>query len=322
MAFRQWWAVALGFACIACVTPQALAQPYPAQPITLIVAFPAGGVADGIARILADKLGQKLGQNVIIENRGGAAGNLGARAMTNAAPDGYTLLVTTTSIAVNETLYANKGYSANDVRAVAITAETPELLAVNSSNKAKTLKEFLESAKGRSVTLGNPGIGTSSYIVTQYFFTKLAKLEAVQVPFQGGAPALNALAGNHIEILGATLPPFVPLLRAGTLRGLAVSSAKRMAALPDVPTYEEGGFPGFVATSWVGVFAPAKTSDAIVDKLNATINDVLKMPDVQERLKTIAFEPRHGGVADAAQYFKSEIVNWGKMVHAVGASVQ
>lgn len=172
------------------------------------------------------------------------------------------------------------------------------------------------------MTLGNPGIGTSSYIVSQYFFTKLAKLDAVQVPFQGGAPALNALAGSHIEILGATLPPFVPLLKAGTLRGLAVSSAKRMVALPDVPTYEEGGFPGFVATSWVGVFAPAKTSDAIVAKLNGAINEVLQTPDVQERLKTIAFEPRQGDVANAAKYFKSEIENWGKMVHAIGASVQ
>jgi tripartite-type tricarboxylate transporter receptor subunit TctC len=307
---------------VACIAPHALAQSYPAQPITLIVAFPAGGVADGIARILADKLGTKLGQSVIVENRGGAAGNLGARAMTNAPADGYTLLVTTTSIAVNETLYANKGYSSDDVRAVAIAAETPELLAVNGTNPAKTLKEFLASAKGRSITLGNPGIGTSSYIVTQYFFTKLAKLDAVQVPFQGGAPALNALAGSHIEILGATLPPFVPLLKAGTLRGLAVSSEKRMAALPDVPTYQESGFRGFVATSWVGVFAPAKTSDAIVNKLNATINDVLKMPDVQERMKTIAFEPRSGDVADANKYFKAEIANWGNMVHAVGASVQ
>lgn len=320
MPIRQRWAVLLAAAAAVFATP-AGAQQYPTQPVTLVVAFAAGGFADGVARLIGDKLGERLGQSIVVENRGGAGGNLGARAVATANADGHTILVTTTSVAVNDTLYRNKGYATDDLRAVAIVGSTPEALIVNPSNPSKTLKEFLAAAKGKSVNFGTAGVGTSSYIAAEYFFKALAKVEAVHVPFQGGAPAINALIGNHVESVALTLPPAVPHIVGGRLRGLAIASEKRLAAVPDVPTYIEGGFPGFTATSWVGFFAPTKTNDAAVAKLNTAINDILKLPDVLEKLKAMGLEPQGGPVAASQAFFKKEIDNWGNMVRAAGVPI-
>ena len=257
------------------------AQQYPTQPVTLVVAFAAGGFADSVARLFSDELGKKLGQSIVVENRGGAGGNLGARTVVNAPADGHTILVSTTSVAVNDTLYKNKGYASGDLRGVAIVGSTPEALILNPSNPAKTLKEFIEAAKTKPVTFGTAGVGTSSYISGEYFFKHLAKVEAIHVPYQGGAPAINALMGGHVDSMALTLPPAVPHINAGRLRGIALASERRLAAIPDVPTYSESGYPGFVATSWVGFFTHAKTSDAIVTKLNGAIGEILKNPDIQ-----------------------------------------
>ncbi len=310
--------LAVGLTAIA----PASAQQYPAQPVTLVVAFAAGGFADSVARLFSDELGKRLGQSIVVENRGGAGGNLGARTVANAPTDGHTILVTTTSVAVNDTLYKNKGYASDDLRGVAIVGSTPEALIVNPSNPAKTLTEFLANAKGKSVTFGTAGVGTSSYIAAEYFFKQLAKVEAVHVPYQGGAPAINAVMGNHVDSVALTLPPAVPHINGGRLRGIAIASEKRLDAVKDVPTYAESGFPGFIATSWVGFFIHSKTSDAIVTKLNGAINDILKTPEIQAKLKTMGLEPRPGTAAESHAFFKSEIGNWGKMVRTIGASVE
>jgi tripartite-type tricarboxylate transporter receptor subunit TctC len=293
------------------------AQDYPGRPITVMVAFPAGGYADSFARILGDRLGEKLHQSVVVENRGGAGGNIGAASVAHANPDGYTLLVTTASIAVNETYYKSKNYAATDLRAIAIPAGAPETLSVGPNDPAKTLSELVASARDKPFDYASPGVGTSSHVAAAYFFKELAKIEPVQVPFQGGAPAVNAVMGGHVRVLIGTLPGYAGQFRSHAIRGLAVSSEKRVPEYSDIPTYGEGGYP-FVAISWVGVFAPAKLDSAIAAKLNAAINEIVAEPATVERLRTFSMQTSVRSLADTESYFRSEVAKWGKMVEAIG----
>jgi tripartite-type tricarboxylate transporter receptor subunit TctC len=310
----------------ACVARPAGAQTYPTQNITLQVAFAAGGIADVVARLVGQKsrlVGQKLserfGQAVVVENRGGAGGNLAAKAVIGAAPDGYTIVATTTSLAVNETATKNKGFSVDDLRAIAIVAFSPDVLAVHPSNPAKDLKEFIANGKMRSFTYGSAGVGTGPHIGAEYFFREIAKMQAVHVPFTGGAPAVTAAIGNHVDAIVLTLPTVVPSITQGLLRGIGLASAARNSAVPTVPTYGEMGFPNVYSGSWVGFFAPAKTPDAVVE-LNAEINAIMQEPPAQEKLKTIGFDVMIKNEVEAADYFKSEVSSWGKMTRAIGYS--
>ena len=296
------------------------AQTYPAQNINFQVAFAAGGIADVIARLIGLKLSDRLGQTVVVENRGGAGGNIAAKLVSAAAPDGYTLLVTTTSLAVNETASKSKGFSVNDLRPIAIVAISPDVLAVHPSNPAKDLKEFIASAKGKSFNYGSAGVGTGPHIGAEYFFREVAKVKAVHVPFTGGAPAVQSAIGGHIDAIVLTLPTVVPPIVQGLLRGLGLASPIRNSAVPNVPTYGEMGFPNVYSGSWVGVFAPAKTPDAVVAKLNGEINEIMKDAEVLAKLKSIGFDPVLKTQAETIDYFKKEVANWGKMVNAIGFS--
>jgi len=298
----------------------ASAQTYPAQNVNVIVAFPAGGLADIPGRLISQKLGERLKQNFVVENRGGAGGNLAAKAVVGAEPDGYTLLVTTSALAVNATASKNKGFEVSDLRPVAIVGFSPDVLAVHPSNPAKDLKEFIANAKTKSFNYGSAGVGTGPYIGAEYFFGQVTKVKYVQVPFQGGAPAINAVLGNHVDAIVLTLPPVTPQIMSGKLRGLGIASQKRIAAIPDVPTYGEMGFPDILVGSWVGFFAPAKTPDAVVAKLNAEINAVMKEPDTIERMTKAGFGPLVQDVAQTTAYFKGDVERWGKMVTAIGFS--
>lgn len=315
----RWTLVLAAIAAIALAQPAA-AQSYPAQNITFVVAFPAGGLADVIARLVGQKLTERLGHTVVTENRGGAGGNLAARAVSAAAPDGYTILATTTALAVNETASKNRGFSVNDLRAVAIVAMSPDVLAVHPSNPAKDLKEFLANARDRSFTYGSAGVGTGPHIGAEYFFHEVAKVRAVHVPFTGGAPAIQSAIGNHVDAIVLTLPPVVSPITQGLLRGIGLASPTRNSAVPNVPTYGEMGFPNVYSASWVGFFAPAKTPDAVVSKLNTEINQIMQDPEVLQKLKTIGFDPIVKTLPETTDYFKSEVDNWGKMVRAVGFS--
>jgi tripartite-type tricarboxylate transporter receptor subunit TctC len=308
--------VALGLA--AALTEPAAAQAYPSRTITIVVAFPAGGYADSFARIVGERLGARLGQPVVIENRAGAGGNIGAANVAHANADGYTLLATTASIAVNETYYKNKTYSAADLRAIALPAGAPETLSVLPSDAAKNLADLVQGAHAKPFDYASPGIGTSSHVAAAYFFKVLAKIEPVHVPFQGGAPALNAALGGHVEVLVGTLPGFAPQLASGALRGLAVASEARVPGYPDMPTYEEGGYKGFVAETWVGIFAPAKLDDAIAAKLNAMINEIVQEPATKAKLAAFSMQTRLRDLAGSEAYFRSEVAKWGKMVEAIG----
>jgi tripartite-type tricarboxylate transporter receptor subunit TctC len=297
------------------------AQNYPAQNVTCLVAFAAGGIADVVARLIGARLTEKLGHTVVVENRGGAGGNLAARAVANAAPDGYTILATTSAVAVNETAARNRGYSANDLRTIAIVAISPDVIAVHPSNPARDLKEFVRNGKDKSFTYGSAGVGTGPHIGGEYFFREIAKVKSVHVPFTGGAPAVAAAVGNHVDAVVLTLPTVTPQINQGTLRGLGLASPVRNAAVADVPTYGEMGFPDVYSGSWVGFFVPAKTPESVAAKLNGAINEILKERAVQDKLKTIGFDPIFKTHGEAGSYFKSEVANWGKMVRAVGVTL-
>jgi tripartite-type tricarboxylate transporter receptor subunit TctC len=321
MSSRRSLALSISLAFTLALATPAAAQQYPTQPITIVVAAAAGGFADGVARTVGEKLSEKLGQSIVVENRGGAGGNLGARQVARSKPDGYTILVSTTAMAINGTLYKNMGYATADIRPAAIVGSAPEALVVNPSNPAKTLAEFLEAAKTKSVEYGTAGVGTGSFIAAEYFFKVLAKAQTVHVPFPGGAPGVTAIIGGHIGAFAATVSPLIVHINAGKLRGLAIASAQRHPVVPDVPTYAESGFPGFHAASWVGFFVPAQTDNAVVEKLNTTINEVLKEAAVQERLRRFGLQPMHGNTAETARFFASEIDHWGKMVKTLGLSI-
>jgi len=296
----------------------ASAQTFPTQTITFQVAFAAGGIADVVARLVGQRLSERLGHAVVVENRGGAGGNLAAKAVSGAAPDGHTILATTSSLAVNETASRNKGFSADDLHAVAIVAFSPDVLAVHPSNPAKDLREFVKS--GKSFTYGSAGVGTGPHIGAEYFFREVAKVQALHVPFTGGAPAVAAAVGNHVDAIVLTLPTVVPPMTQGLLRGIGLASATRNSAVPDVPTYGEMGFPNVYSGSWVGFFAPAKTPDAVVAKLNAEINAIMQEPQAQQKLKTIGFDVTIKTIGEANDYFRSEVAAWGKMIRAIGYS--
>jgi len=299
------------------------AQTYPTNKITLIVAFAPGGVADTLARLVGQGLSERLRQNVIVENRGGAGGNIAAGVVAHAAADGYTLLVTTTALAINETLRETKPFSAADFKTVAIVASSPEALVTSPSNPASNLADFVKAAKGKTINFGSAGVGSGSHIEAEYFFKKIAKIEATHVPFQGGAPAINATIGNQIDLLATTLGGGAAAqIAGGKLKGLGVASDKRAAVTPGVPTFAESGFAGFFAASWVGFFAPAKTDAQIVATLNTAINDTIKSPDVQKKLADIGFDPINGSPAQAEAMFKAEVGKWGEMVKALNLSIK
>jgi tripartite-type tricarboxylate transporter receptor subunit TctC len=295
---------------------------YPTRTINFVVAYAPGGVADATARILGQSLSRRLGQTVVVENRGGAGGNLAARAVSRSSPDGYNVLITTTSIAINETLYKNKGYETDALAPVAIVASTPDVLAVPSANLAKTLPEFIKAAKTKPITFGTAGVGSPSFVAATYFFKVLAKIEATHVPFQGGAPAVNAVVGNNVDMIAISLPSVAPQIIHGSLKGLGIAAATRSAALPEVPTYAEIGFPNFYSDSWMGVFVPVATDPAVVARLNDAIERALHEPAVAERLSKLGFNVIFNSPAEAKAMFKSEMQKWGEMVKAAELRIE
>jgi len=302
---------------------RAEAQTFPSNKITLIVAFAPGGIADTLARLIAQGLGERLHQTVVVENRGGAGGNIAASFVARAEPDGTTLLATTTALAINETLFANKDFSANDFKTVAIAASSPESLVTSPSNPANNLNDLIKAMNGKTINFAVPGVGTGSHIEAEYFFKFLAKVPAQMIPFQGGAPAINATIGNQVDLMASTLGGGAAAqIAGGKLKGLAIAADKRAAVTPDIPTYAELGFPGFTAASWVGFFAPAMTDPKILATLNATINEIVKTPEVAKKLTDMGFDPITGTQAQADAMFAAEVKKWGDMVKALDLSVK
>jgi tripartite-type tricarboxylate transporter receptor subunit TctC len=301
----------------------ASADPYPANKITIVVAFVPGGVADTLARLIAQGLSDRLHQSVVVENRGGAGGNIAAADVARAAPDGYTLLATTTALAINETLFADKPFAASDLKTVAIAASSPEALVTGPGNAANNLPDLIKAMNGKTINLAIPGVGTGSDIEAEYFFKFVAKAPVQVIPFQGGAPAINATIGDQVDLLATTLGGGAAAqIAGGKLKGLGIAAAKRAAVAPSVPTYAEQGYPAFTAASWVGFFAPAKTDPQIIATLNAAMNETVKSPAVTKKLADMGFDPIAGTPSNADTLFAAEIKKWGSMVTALGLSIK
>jgi tripartite-type tricarboxylate transporter receptor subunit TctC len=305
---------------LALASPAAHPQAYPAKPIHFIVPFAPAGPTDIIARLLSQKLPDLLGQPIVIDNRAGAGGNIGAAVVAKSAPDGYTVLVTSSALAVNVTLFPNAGYDAErDFLPVVNAATQPNLVYVNASAPAKSLAELLGQAKGSKLAYASPGSGTTPHLTAEMLFKVLAKLDVTPVHFRGaGQQVIAVVAGEPMVGCGAISGPLAQI-KAGKLRPLAVSSAKRVAVLPDVPTLTELGFAGMEDYTWIGVFLPAGAPLEIAQKLNAAVNRAIQSPDVRARLDQLAFEPVGGSQAEFAAYVKAETAKWAKVVRETGA---
>ena len=295
------------------------AQAYPSRPVHFVVGFAAGGFADTVARIFQQKLQERIGQPVVVENRGGAGGSIASKYVAGAAPDGYVILVNTAAMAINASMQKDPGFNAvTDFTPVMITASAPEVLAVNAASPATSLADLVREHKGKQLTFAHSGIGTSSHLIGEYLLKRLAAADSVHVPFQGGAPAVTATLSGQVSAIVLTLPPMLPHIRSGKLKALAVASKSRIAALPNVPTVAEAGYPELDAGSWVGFFAPAKTSPEIVARLNAVMNEVIALPDVRERFANLAVDPTGGTPAELAAAFRAQVQNWGTVVKTTG----
>jgi len=297
-----------------------VAQPYPSKPIRMVVAFPPGGPVDVIARLVSPKVTDALGQQVVIENVGGGGGNIAAQRVAKSAPDGYTVLAHSSAYAVNPALLGNTGFDAEkDMIAVAVVASQPNLIIVHADFPAKTLAELFDLSKKQKLAFASPSSGTTPHLTAENLFKVRAKVDILHVPFKGAGPAITAVLGGQPPIgsMAGTAP--MPHIKAGKVRALAVSSSKRLASLPDVPTLGELGYPGMEDYTWVGLFVPAGTPPEAVQKLNDAILKAVQAPDLKERLDALAFEATAQPLRETADYVKGELVKWAKVVKDTGA---
>jgi tripartite-type tricarboxylate transporter receptor subunit TctC len=303
----------------------ASSQIYPSRPIQVIVAYAAGGTGDIVARSISDRLGAVLGQSVVVENRAGASGSIGAHSVTTAAPDGYTLLVGQTGeIAVNQHWLKGLNYDPDkDLLPIALAAVVPLALVVPAKAPYSTLPEFLAALKAKpKMTFASAGIGTPGHFAGELLKLKFDE-NLTHVPYKGAGPALNDLIGNHVDFYFPGFPAAVPHVKGGTLKMLALSSAKRSPAAPDIPTVAEiTGNLDYDFTLWAGFFAPRGTSQPIIDKLNKEINAVLAEPDVKQRLETAGAVVTPMSVAQFKEFVKSESAKYLRVIKQTGVTAQ
>jgi tripartite-type tricarboxylate transporter receptor subunit TctC len=300
----------------------ALAQPYPSKPIRVAVAFPPGGPVDIIARLLGPKLSDSLGQSVVVENVVGAGGNVAATRVAKSAPDGYTLLAHSSAYAVNPTLIPNAGYDGEkDFVSLAVVASQPNFIVVHADFPARTLAELLARAKTDKLAFASAGNGTTPHLTGENLFKVRAKLDITHIPFKGGGPAAAAVLSGQppVGVIAGSAP--LPHIKAGKIRALAVSAARRVPSLPDVPTLAELGYPGMEDYTWVGFFAPAGTPPEIAQKLNDALVRAAHDPQIKERLEGLAFDVTAAPLGETAAYVKSELAKWGQVVREVGAKI-
>src|SRR5580765_6143162 len=305
------------FALAALAISAAHAEVYPAKPIRMIVAYPPGGGTDIVGRTIAQKLGETLGQSVVVENRGGASGNIGPEIAARAAPDGYTVLMGNVAPnAINVSLFKNLPFDpVADFAPVSLVASTPNILVVHPSTPARTVKEVVALARSRPGTLNfaSAGVGSSSHLAGE-LFRILAGADIVHVPYKGAGPAMVDVLSGQVQLYFATLPAALPHVKSGKLAAVAVTSARRSPALPDLPTVAESGVPGYEASTWYGVLAPARAPAGAVERLHGDIVRILAQPEFRERLQAQGFDPVGSSPEEFRAFIRSEIAKWGKVV--------
>jgi tripartite-type tricarboxylate transporter receptor subunit TctC len=321
---RTFWAIVTGIALIVSATGGVMAADYPTKPIRLVVPFPPGGTTDILARAVAQKLSEAWNEQVVVDNRPGAGGNIGADLVAKAAPDGYTLVMGTVGThAINPNLYAKMPYDhVKDFAPVILVAGVPNVLVVNPSLPVHSVKELIDYAKANpgKLNFASSGNGTSIHLSGELFKT-MAGVQMTHVPYKGSAPALSDLMGGQVQLMFDNLPSSLGLIKAGKLRALAVTSASRAAALPDVPTIAESGLPGFEASSWFGILAPAGTPHEVVAKLNGAVAAWLATPEAKEKLLAQGAIAAGGTPEAFAKHIDSETAKWAKVVKASGAHI-
>lgn len=308
---------------VACIPVVGMAESaYPSKTIRIVAPFPPGGPADILSRIIGNKLSQSWGQQVIVDNRPGAGGNIGADYVAKAAPDGYTLLLGFVGThAINPSLYGKMPYdNVTDFEPVAQVATVTIILVLHPSVAASSVRELIALAKSRpdELTFGSPGNGTPQHLAGELFNT-MAGVKMLHVPYKGAVPALTDLLGGRISMIFSSMPPALPHVKTGKLKALGVTSLARSAAAPDVHTISESGLPGYVVNNWYGVLAPRGTPKEIVSKLNAEIVKIMSMPDVKESLSAQGAEAFTGTPEQFAVYIKEETEKWAKIVRYSGA---
>src|SRR5438477_179259 len=305
----------LAASALALIASFALAQPYPSKPIRLIVAFPPGGPVDIIARLVGPKISETLGQQVVVENKVGASGNVATAEVARSAADGYTLLAHSSAYAVNPTLFSNPGYDpVKDLLPIAVVAQQANLIIVHADFPAKTLAELRSAMQRDKLAFASPGAGTTPHLTAENLFHVRWKADVTHVPFKGAGPAVAGLLAGEppIGCMAGSGP--MAQIKAGKLRALAVSSAQRLPQLPDVPTLNELGYPGLEDYTWVGVFAPAGTPRDVAQKLNDALLKAVASEDLRARLDALAFDATAAPLAQTAQYVREEVAKWGRVV--------
>jgi tripartite-type tricarboxylate transporter receptor subunit TctC len=300
------------------------AQEWPQKPVRIVVPFPAGGSADLVPRSVAEKLSAQWGQPVIVDNRPGAAGNIGADLVFKADPDGYTLLSgPPPPLVINRLLYPSLSYDSTQFVPVTVIAAIPNVLLVNPKVGAKTVDEFIAIVKANpgKLNYASQGSGTTSHLTAELFKAMAGGLEITHVPYKGTAPALADLVAGQVDMMCDNLGVSLPQVKAGRLVALAVASPKRSPALPDVPALAET-LPGFEAVAWFGIVAPPKTPAAIAEKVSAGVREALKLPDVQKRLQDLSAEPMWLTPAETAAFMKQETERWGRVIRSAHVKLE
>lgn len=317
-------AVMLMFAAATLVSgSHAIAQNYPARPVRLIVAFAPGGSVDVVARLVAQKLSEAWGQQVVVDNRAGAAGNLSAEIAARAAPDGYTLYITSAALVANVSLYRKVPYDpVKDFAPITLLSSVQSALVTHPEVAVKNVKELIALARNApgKLNYASPGSGSSGHLVME-LFKSMAGIDLTHIPYKAIGQAHADVVAGQVSLAFFTIPGALPHIKAGRMSALAVSGAKRSPALAEVPTVAEAGVAGYEATTWYPVLAPAGTPKAIIDKLNALLVAIVKMPDVQERFSVLGVEPIGSTPAQLAAHIKSELPKWAKVVQLSGARV-
>lgn len=294
---------------------------WPERQVRFVVAFAPGGFADLIGRLLAEHLTEVWRQPVVVENRGGAGGNVAAQLMARAVPDGYTALVTTGAFAINPSLSRNPGYRPEDFAVASVVAGTPNLFVVRADSPVRTLADLVELGKRRPLNYGTAGVGVAAHLSAELLFKRVGGVDAQHVPYSGAGPAMLALLAGNIDMVAASLPSCIAQVQAGQARGLAVTSEARNGALPNVPTVAESGFEPIVDVAWVAVLFPAAVPQAVRERVNADVNRVMARPAFQARLAATGFDPIGGSLEQAGAYVANEVRSWREVVRTVGVTI-